>query len=133
MSETHKDDKLYKLSKGSYTARWAHDEIVNQDNKIAELQAQNAKLQQERDAILALAKAYAFGEEPPESSKTILNLVLKANSLQASRDLEQQAKGVEDSIKATVSGKYRLALREVCELYNYAFELRNQAKGESND
>lgn len=34
----HKEDRLYKLSKGSETAMWAHDEIVNQDNRIAELE-----------------------------------------------------------------------------------------------
>ena len=35
MSE-HKQDRLYKLSKGSHVARWAHDEIVNQDNLLNE-------------------------------------------------------------------------------------------------
>jgi len=34
----HKEDRLYKLSKGSDTAMWAHDEIVNQDKRIAELE-----------------------------------------------------------------------------------------------
>ena len=35
----HKEDRLYKLSKGSDTAMWAHDEIVMQDSRIAELEA----------------------------------------------------------------------------------------------
>tara|TARA_R110000868_G_scaffold369126_1_gene632351 strand:- start:440 stop:655 length:216 start_codon:yes stop_codon:yes gene_type:complete len=34
----HKEDRLYKLSKGSDTAMWAHDEIVNQDNRIEVLE-----------------------------------------------------------------------------------------------
>ena len=34
----HKEDRLYKLSKGYDKAMWAHDEIVNQENRIAELE-----------------------------------------------------------------------------------------------
>jgi len=44
------------------------------------------------------------------------------------RDLEQQAKGVEDAIKETVSDLYRLPLRDVGDLYHYATVLRDQAK-----
>ena len=35
-----REDRLYKLSQGSATAVWAHDEIVKQDNLIAELENQ---------------------------------------------------------------------------------------------
>ena len=34
----NKKDRLYKLFQGSDTAVWAHDEIVNQDKRIAELE-----------------------------------------------------------------------------------------------
>jgi hypothetical protein len=34
----NKEDKLYKLSQGTYTAVWAHDEILKQDKRIAELE-----------------------------------------------------------------------------------------------
>ena len=44
------------------------------------------------------------------------------------RDLKQQAKGVEDAIKETVSDLYRLPLRDVGDLYHYATVLRDQAK-----
>jgi hypothetical protein len=36
----NKSDRLYKLSQGSDTAVWAHDEIVSQDKRIAELQGE---------------------------------------------------------------------------------------------
>jgi hypothetical protein len=32
-----REDRLYKLSQGSDTAVWAHDEILKQDKRIAEL------------------------------------------------------------------------------------------------
>ena len=34
----NKADRLYKLQNGTETAVWAHDEIVNQDKRIAEFQ-----------------------------------------------------------------------------------------------
>jgi len=34
----NKEDRLYKLFQGPDTAVWAHDEIVNQDKRIAELE-----------------------------------------------------------------------------------------------
>ena len=34
----NKEDRLYKLSQGSDTAIWAHDEIIKQDKRIAELE-----------------------------------------------------------------------------------------------
>jgi len=34
----NKEDRLYKLSQGSDTAVWAHDEIIKQDKRIAELE-----------------------------------------------------------------------------------------------
>jgi len=34
----NKEDKLYKLSQGTYTAVWAHDEIRRQSKRIAELE-----------------------------------------------------------------------------------------------
>lgn len=34
----NKKDRLYKLFQGSDTAVWAHDEIVNQGKRIAELE-----------------------------------------------------------------------------------------------
>jgi hypothetical protein len=43
-------------------------------------------------------------------------------------NLEQQAKGVEDCIKETANDKYRISLRDTLDLYNYANELRSQAK-----
>jgi hypothetical protein len=36
----NKEDRLYKLFKGSDTALWAHDEIIKQDKRIAELENQ---------------------------------------------------------------------------------------------
>jgi hypothetical protein len=36
----NKEDRLYKLSQGSDTAVWAHDEIIKQDKRIAELENQ---------------------------------------------------------------------------------------------
>jgi hypothetical protein len=33
-----REDRLYKLSQGSDTAVWAHDEIIKQDKRIAELE-----------------------------------------------------------------------------------------------
>ena len=35
----NKEDKLYKLSQGTYTAVWAHDEIRRQSKRIAELES----------------------------------------------------------------------------------------------
>ena len=34
----NKEDKLYKLSQGTCTAVWAHDEIRRQSKRIAELE-----------------------------------------------------------------------------------------------
>ena len=34
----NKEDKLYKLSQGTYTAVWAHDEIRRQSKRITELE-----------------------------------------------------------------------------------------------
>jgi hypothetical protein len=34
----NKEDRLYKLSQGSDTAIWAHDEIIKQSKRIAELE-----------------------------------------------------------------------------------------------
>lgn len=42
-------------------------------------------------------------------------------------NLTQQAKGITDAVKATVSNKYRLPLRDACELLDYAEQLRQQA------
>ena len=109
----HKEDRLYKLSKGSYTARWAHDEIVNQDNRIAELEKQ-----------LTTAEKVVLSYD----------MSFKARDI---RDLEQQAKGVEDafneSSKILKSEKYSkkayLSIIDLtAELYEYGERLRNQAK-----
>jgi hypothetical protein len=43
-------------------------------------------------------------------------------------NLEQRVKGVEDCVKETANNKYRLPLRDTLDLYNYANELRSQAK-----
>ena len=40
----NKEDILYKLSQGTYTAVWAHDEIRRQSKRIAELEAENASM-----------------------------------------------------------------------------------------
>jgi len=47
----NKEDRLYKLSKGSDTAMWAHEEIVNQDNHIVELKEYIQKLQEDVAAL----------------------------------------------------------------------------------
>ena len=47
----NKEDRLYKLSQGSDTAMWAHDEIIKQDKRIAELEAENTEL---KGALTAL-------------------------------------------------------------------------------
>ena len=65
----NKEDRLYKLFQGSDTAVWAHDEIVNQDKRIAELEEERAV-----------------------------------------RDLEQQAKGLEDYVSKTMDNSYILHL-----------------------
>jgi len=39
-----KEDRLYKLKNGTETAVWAHDEIISQDKRIAELENRNDKL-----------------------------------------------------------------------------------------
>ena len=43
----NKEGRLYKLFDGSDTAVWAHDEIIKQDKRIAELE-------KERDSLLRL-------------------------------------------------------------------------------
>mgnify|MGYP000721480071 CR=1 FL=1 len=51
----NKSDRLYKLFQGSDTAVWAHDEIVSQDKRIAELEKSTAYLvavDLKRDAIV---------------------------------------------------------------------------------
>ena len=57
----HKEDRLYKLSKGSDTAMWAHDEIVNQDNKIQvlkrELHKAKAKIKNQKAELTNLNAA----------------------------------------------------------------------------
>jgi len=65
----NKEDRLYKLFQGADTAVWAHDEIVNQDKRIAELEEERAV-----------------------------------------RDLEQQAKGLEDYVSKTMDNSYILHL-----------------------
>jgi hypothetical protein len=47
---------------------------------------------------------------------------------QSIRNLEQQAKGVEDCIKETANDKYRISLRDTLDLYNYVDQLRKKAK-----
>ena len=42
----NKEDILYGLSQGTYTAVWAHDEIRRQDKRIAELEKELAKTKQ---------------------------------------------------------------------------------------
>jgi hypothetical protein len=77
----HKADRLYKLSKGSDTAMWAHDEIVNQDNKIEVLEAYLKKVQADRINDIAIErKRWAKAD-------LVALEILK---------LEQQAKGVRD-------------------------------------
>jgi hypothetical protein len=46
----NKEDKLYKLSQGTYTAVWAHDEIIKQDKRIAELEKERAVRDLEQQA-----------------------------------------------------------------------------------
>ena len=66
-----KKDRLYKLFQGSETAIWAHDEIVRQDKRIAELESQN----------LGLTKTLVEFEQEREI-----------------RDLEQQVVGIHKAL-----------------------------------
>jgi len=52
-----KEDRLYKLFQGSDTAVWAHDEIVNQDKRITELEKElDSALYFNIDVIRCLSK-----------------------------------------------------------------------------
>jgi hypothetical protein len=66
-----KEDKLYKLSQGTYTAVWAHDEIIKQDKRIAELEAQ---------------------------LKAVLEDNTKLAQVRQSHNIRQQTKGVDDAL-----------------------------------
>jgi hypothetical protein len=67
----NKEDRLYKLFKGSDTAVWAHDEIIKQDKRIAEIEAQ---------------------------LKAVLEDNTKLAQVRQSHNLRQQAKGVDDAL-----------------------------------
>ena len=48
----NKEDRLYKLSQGSDTAVWAHDEIIKQDKRIAELEKERETQEQALKELL---------------------------------------------------------------------------------
>ena len=101
----NKANRLYKLQNGTQTAVWAHDEIVNQDKRIAELENE-------------LSHAETMGEKA-----------------QAIRDLEQKALGCFECCNEGGEDKQAtyMFLREINNFgVNYskqAKKLREQATG----
>ena len=104
----HKEDRLYKLSKGSDTAMWAHDEIVNQDNRIAELEKENLEIWAQFAKLQDVAEECALASTKVEAItilETFNDGFVESQAL-AIRDLEQ---------KTTFAGKM---LHEVANQYD---------------
>jgi hypothetical protein len=77
----NESELLYKLSQGTYTARWAHDEIIK-------LKRDNARLTDERDGAVNLLEGLTNGSN---SRKQIIHLLGNADCFLD--QLRQQAKG----------------------------------------
>lgn len=85
-----------------------------------------AKLQKERDELRANIELIA-DICTRDGNSEIFRIAARTKGSLDELKLEQQAKGVEDAVKATASDKYRLPLRDACELLDYANQLRQQA------
>jgi hypothetical protein len=77
----NESELLYKLSQGTYTARWAHDEIIK-------LKRDNARWTDERDGAVNLLERLTNGSN---SRKQIIHLLGNADCFLD--QLRQQAKG----------------------------------------
>ena len=115
----NKADRLYKLQNGTETAVWAHDEIVKQDKRIAELD--------KRFASVAPVVAFLARENVIETER---GLKIEFDEWITRRYLEQQAKALEDAHKYIVKEEMFRCARDY--IKQKAIELRKQAKGGAN-
>ena len=130
-----KVDRLYKLSQGSDTAIWACDEILRQDERIAELE-------KERDEYLNSMKLMCLGIDKLHHSTNsserqgAFNAINTAyydrpSNIIEAHNLEQQAKGINDFGKwvlDTDKNASGLDVRDIDLIEFYIEHLRKQAK-----
>ena len=136
-SETQEiSDGVFELLEENAKLQQANDE--NQ-SLIGLLEAEVEKCEQERDKYLSMV---VYTGAIMDQSDGIAgyhlngdiagwNELFTDDSYKDALDqnnLEQQVKGIEDAVKATASDKYRLPLRDACELLDYANQLRQQAR-----
>jgi hypothetical protein len=77
----NKEDRLYKLSQGSDTAVWAHDEIIKQDKRIAELEGVLRDITNEAKEVLTNARNTPAVRRQLEMSGSIKHYIVPRHSI----------------------------------------------------
>ena len=77
----NKEDRLYKLSQGSDTAVWAHDEIIKQDKRIAELEGVLRDITNEAKEVLTNARNTPAVRMQLEMSGSIKHYIVPRHSI----------------------------------------------------
>ena len=77
------------------------------------------------DIIVKHTKRIAELEKELKKKESVILHMLERDE---AHNLEQQAKGVEDSIRETANSKFRMGIRGTGDLYNYATELLKQSE-----
>jgi len=95
---------------------------------LLEAEVENLKSQNIRLAVNVESCAELVHMDMGQAIERLLEIDnTEESELVAHRDRDQQAKGITDAVKATASDKYRLPMRDACELLDYANQLRKQA------
>jgi hypothetical protein len=91
----NKEDRLYKLSQGSDTAVWAHDEIIKQDKRIAELEGVLRDITNEAKEVLTNARNTPAVRRQLEMSGSIKHYIVPRRSIiSAENYLKEQGEWV---------------------------------------
>ena len=121
----NKEDILYKLSQGTYTAVWAHDEIRRQSKRIAELENKikgSAYLHMAAQMMIYLVEGREIvGSDWDYINDSQYEECQKAITI---RDLRQQAKGIDWVLACR---ELNLSEGEVHTLMDKCNKLRKQA------
>jgi len=87
----NKEDILYKLSQGTYTAVWAHDEIRRQSKRIAELEGVLRDITNDAKEVLTNARNTPAVRRQLEMSGSVKHYIMPRHSIiNAKNHLKEQ-------------------------------------------
>lgn len=99
---------------------------LQEDNR--RLRAQVEQLRDAGNDVYAELQQWALQSNHKETDAVFKAWRKARESTPAQCLAEIKARAVEDAVEATTSNKYSLPLRDACDLYEYANQLRQQAK-----